>query len=300
MAVRIRRLRGPGIAVLVLGLLAGPASASRRRTHRTLFVDEASESVRRQSSREHDSGSSADRHTWATSPLPGPNGPAGLAFDKDGNLYVSNINANTIGESSPTGTDLGDSPPPDWSSLALPSTGRQPLRGKHPGLKSLARWRRLGQLRHDGAEHCPWYRLRQKGQSSMQNAWKQLRLEGSLPVRCRPRHIRQHGIFLVPALSHSTKRSNLLRLTNFKEAATRFRYFLALVRIWEILRPPGLRHTGWPCVRRRGTSTSSTVVTARSGGSRTGADLGYFAITGMITPVGVAFGGPSEDEDTDD
>ena len=33
--------------------------------------------------------------------------PFGLAFDRAGNLYVSNYNSNTIEEFSPTGEELG-------------------------------------------------------------------------------------------------------------------------------------------------------------------------------------------------
>jgi DNA-binding beta-propeller fold protein YncE len=37
----------------------------------------------------------------------GLSGPAGLAFDKRGNLYVSSRGNNTIREFSPSGVDLG-------------------------------------------------------------------------------------------------------------------------------------------------------------------------------------------------
>src|SRR5258706_7281467 len=37
----------------------------------------------------------------------GLSGPEGLAFDRGGNLYVANINNNTIRRFSPNGTDLG-------------------------------------------------------------------------------------------------------------------------------------------------------------------------------------------------
>ena len=46
--------------------------------------------------------------TWASSPPPGFRNPALIAFDKRGNLYVTNFDGNTIREFSPTGVDLGD------------------------------------------------------------------------------------------------------------------------------------------------------------------------------------------------
>ena len=75
-----------GVAVASAGAQASPPGA----TSGDLFVaNQAANTI------EEFSANGDDLGVFASSGL---NGPTGLAFDKRGNLYVSNINANTIRE----------------------------------------------------------------------------------------------------------------------------------------------------------------------------------------------------------
>src|SRR6476659_4815435 len=107
MAVRIRRLRGPCIAVLVLCLLAGLSLGLTPAYAQTLFVGEQARNLfvsnlTANTIREF-SPTGTDLGDFATTGL---ESPRGIAFDRSGNLYVANTHS--IRKFSPTGADLGN------------------------------------------------------------------------------------------------------------------------------------------------------------------------------------------------